>query len=70
MKKELSKKQSEELLNTLKTRFEKNSNRHKSIDWPGIQAKLEARPEKLWSLNEMETSGGEPDVIGTDKKNR
>jgi hypothetical protein len=68
MKMELSKKQSEELLNILKTSFEKNSTRHKSIDWTGIQSKLEARPEKLWSLNEMEITGGEPDVIGTDKK--
>ena len=67
-KKELSKQQREELLNTLKTRFEKNMNRHKGLDWSKVHAKLEANPEKLWSLNEMETTGGEPDVVGFDKK--
>ncbi|MBE0539188.1 MAG: DUF4256 domain-containing protein [Ignavibacterium sp.] len=62
-KKVLLPKQSEELLNALKTRFEKNMNRHKDISWEKVQAKLEAKPEKLWSLNEMERTGGEPDVI-------
>jgi hypothetical protein len=66
--KDLSARQREELLTTLKTRFEKNMNRHKGVDWTRVQAKLEVRPEKLWSLNEMETTGGEPDVIGFDKK--
>ena len=60
--------QREELLATLKTRFEKNMNRHKGLDWSKVQAKLEANTEKLWSLNEMETTGGEPDVVGHDKK--
>ena len=68
MKKELSPKQREELLNTLKARFEKNMNRHKGLEWAKVQAKLEANTEKLWSLNEMERSGGEPDVVGHDKK--
>ncbi|MDX2174428.1 MAG: DUF4256 domain-containing protein [Bacteroidota bacterium] len=68
MKKEISLKQRDELLNTLKTRFEKNMNRHKGIEWVKVQAKLEANPEKLWSLNEMEKTGGEPDVISYDKK--
>jgi hypothetical protein len=68
MKKQLSPKQKEELLNTLKTRFEKNSNRHKSIEWEKVKIKLEANSEKLWSLNEMEKTGGEPDVVGFDKK--
>jgi Protein of unknown function (DUF4256) len=63
----LSKKQGEELLKTLKTRFEKNMNRHKGLDWAKVQAKLEANAEKLWSLNEMERTGGEPDVVGYDK---
>jgi Protein of unknown function (DUF4256) len=57
-----------ELLNTLKARFEKNMNRHKGLKWDEVQAKLEADAEKLWSLGEMESSGGEPDVIGFDKK--
>jgi hypothetical protein len=65
-KKELSSKQSNELLKVLKTRFEKNMNRHKGIDWNKVQAKLEASPDKLWSLNEMERTGGEPDVVGLD----
>jgi len=60
--------QSEELLKVLKTRFEKNVNRHKDLEWAKVQARLEANPEKLWSLNEMEKSGGEPDVVGHDKK--
>jgi hypothetical protein len=63
-----SPKQREELLRTLKTRFEKNINRHKGIAWAEVQAKLEANVKKLWSLNEMETTGGEPDVVGYDKK--
>ena len=64
MKKELSSKQREELLKVLKARFEKNLNRHKGLDWAKVQAKLEANAEKLWSLNEMERTGGEPDVVG------
>jgi len=68
MKKELSPKQRQELLNTLKARFEKNMNRHKGLEWAKVQAKLEANTEKLWSLNEMERTGGEPDVVGHDKK--
>ena len=60
----LSVEQKEELLKILKTRFEKNMNRHKGIEWSKVQDKLEAKPEKLWSLNEMEESGGEPDVVG------
>ena len=67
-KKELSPKQGEELLRALKTRFEKNMNRHESFEWAKVQAKLEASTEKLWSLNEMERTGGEPDVVGHDKK--
>jgi hypothetical protein len=75
MKKQLSPKQpalpsgtSKELLNTLKARFEKNKIRHKGIEWANVQAKLEATTEKLWSLNEMEITGGEPDVVSYDKK--
>lgn len=68
MKKELSPKQLEELLNTLKSRFEKNMNRHKGFEWTKVIARLEANPGKLWSLNEMERTGGEPDVVGFDKK--
>lgn len=68
MKKELSSKQSQELLATLRDRFENNMKRHKGIEWAKVQAKLEAKRDKLWSLNEMETTGGEPDVIGYDKK--
>src|SRR5258705_7894051 len=67
MKKELSPKQREELLGALKARFEKNINRHKGLEWAKIQTKLEANAEKLWSLNEMERTGGEPDVVGHDK---
>jgi len=63
MKKELSTKQREELIRTLKDRFEKNMNRHKGLDWGKIISKLEASTEKLWSLNEMEKTGGEPDVV-------
>ena len=66
--KKLSQTQCTELLEELKTRFEKNMNRHKGLEWAGVQAKLEADPEKLWSLSEMERTGGEPDVIGFDKK--
>jgi hypothetical protein len=61
-------KEREELLRTLKTRFEKNVNRHKGLEWGKVQAKLEANAEKLWSLKEMERTGGEPDVVGYDKK--
>ena len=67
-KNELSATQAEELLKALKARFEKNMNRHKGLDWTKIQAKLEANPQKLSSLNEMESTGGEPDVVGHDKK--
>lgn len=67
-KNELSPAQRQELLTALKARFEKNMNRHKGLDWAKVQAKLEANAEKLWSLNEMETTGGEPDVVGHDKK--
>lgn len=68
MKKELSLSQQEALLNTLKARFEKNPNRHQGLEWDAVQAKLEANPKKLWSLNAMESTGGEPDVVGHDKK--
>ena len=64
----LSKKQREEILKALKARFEKNMNRHEGLEWSKVQAKLEANTEKLWSLNEMERTGGEPDVVGHDKK--
>ena len=67
-KHEVSAEQYEELLQVLKTRFEKNMNRHKGFEWAKVQAKLEASTKKLWSLNEMETTGGEPDVVGQDKK--
>ena len=67
-KKHLSPEQCEQLLRLLKARFEKNSNRHKGIEWANVRAKLEANAEKLWSLNEMERTGGEPDVVGYDKK--
>jgi hypothetical protein len=67
-KNELSPKQREELLTALKARFEKNMGRHKSLDWAKVQARLEANAEKLWSLQEMERTGGEPDVVGQDKK--
>ena len=68
MEKELPLEQREELLRTLKARFEKNMNRHEGLEWAEVQAKLEANPEKLWSLNEMERTGGEPDVVGHDEK--
>jgi len=67
-KKELSIKQQVELINILKTRFEKNMNRHKGMEWAKVLARLETHPEKLWSLNEMETTEGEPDVVAYDKK--
>src|SRR5919106_174244 len=67
-KKELSPEQREELLRALKARFEKNMNRHKGLEWAKVQAKLEANTEKLWSLNEMERTGGEPDIVRHDKK--
>ena len=66
--KELSPEQREELLRALKARFEKNMNRHKVLEWAKIEAKLEANTEKLWSLHEMERTGGEPDVVGHDQK--
>jgi len=67
-KKELSPEQREELLRVLKARFEKNMNRHKGLEWAKVQDNLQSNTEKLWSLNQMERSGGEPDVIGHDKK--
>src|SRR4249919_3074421 len=72
-KKKLPPEQRKELLSVLKARFEKNMNRHKGLEWAKVQAKLEAHPdsyrdEKLWSLDEMESTGGEPDVVGFDKK--
>jgi hypothetical protein len=67
-KKELSPKEREELLGALKARFEKNMNRHKGLEWAKVQAKVEANAEKLWSLGEMEKTGGEPDVVGHDQK--
>src|ERR1700747_2616610 len=67
-RKELSSKQREDLLRALKARFGKNMNRHKGLEWAKVQARLEANTEKLWSLNEMERTGGEPDVVGHDKK--
>src|SRR4030042_1782758 len=67
-RKELSSKQREELLRALKARFEKNMNRHKGLEWAKVQAKLEANTDKLWSLHEMERTGGEPDVVGHGKK--
>lgn len=67
-KPELSPKQREELLGLLKARFEKNMKRHKGLDWAGVKARLETNAEKLWPLSEMERTGGEPDVVGQDKK--
>ncbi len=67
-KKDLSREQREALLKALKARFEKNMKRHAGVEWAKVQARLEANPDKLWSLNEMETTGGEPDVVGQDKK--
>lgn len=68
MKNKLTSNQTEELLSLLKERFDKNKSRHKGIDWGKVQAKLEKNPDKLWSLNEMEITGGEPDVVAHDKK--
>ena len=65
---DMNAKQREELLSALKARFEKNMNRHKGLEWAKVQAKLEANSEKLWVLDEMESTGGEPDVVGFDKK--
>ena len=67
-KNELSRQQANELIGVLKNRFEKNMNRHKGLKWANVEAKLQANSEKLWSLDEMETTGGEPDVVGYDKK--
>jgi hypothetical protein len=67
-KKELTPKEREELLNILKNRFEKNMSRHKGLEWETIQGRLETNAEKLWSLYQMEITGGEPDVVGLDKK--
>ena len=67
-KNKLSEEQREELLKTLKIRFEKNMDRHKGLDWSKVPAKLESNPEKCWSLSEMERTGGEPDVVDYDKK--
>src|SRR5260370_42134839 len=67
-KKDLSPEQRQELLRALKARFEKNMNRHKGLEFAEVQAKLAANTEKLWSLNEMERTGGEPDVVGHDKE--
>lgn len=67
-KKELSLEHSENLIGILKVRFEKNMQRHQGIDWSKVAAKLQVNPKKLWSLNEMERTGGEPDVVGYDKK--
>ena len=67
-KKQLSPKQSDELISILKIRFQENMSRHKGLEWATIQAKLEANIEKMWSLNEMEKTGGEPDIVGYDKK--
>ena len=68
MKKKLSASLHKELLSLLKARFEKNMNRHKGLEWRKVEAKLETNAEKMWSLNEMEKTGGEPDVVGYDKK--
>jgi len=67
-KRELLSKQSEALLTALKARFEKNMNRHQGLEWAKVRAKLEANADKLWSLNEMERTGGEPDVVGHDRQ--
>jgi hypothetical protein len=67
-KKELSPEQREELLTTLKARFEKNTNRHQGLEWAKVRARLETNAEKLWALNDMERTGGEPDVVGQDKQ--
>lgn len=67
-KNKLSPKQSNELIKILKSRFEKNMNRHKGLEWAKVQQRLEASPQKMWILDDMETTGGEPDVVGYDKK--
>lgn len=67
-KKKVTVEQSKQLLNILKDRFEKNMNRHKGLEWDNVLAKLESQPDKLWSLQEMENTGGEPDVVAYDKK--
>ena len=67
-KKELSPKQQDDLLKTLKARFDKNMNRHKNLEWTNVESRLKSNMEKLWSLNEMERTGGEPDIVGYDKK--
>lgn len=67
-KKELSPEQSKELISTLKARFEKNRHRHKGLEWAKVEARLKANSDKMWSLNEMERTGGEPDVVGYDKE--
>ena len=67
-KRKLSSEERDELLKTLKVRFEKNVNRHKGLEWAKVQTKLEGNPEKMWSLDQMEITGGEPDVVGLDKK--
>src|SRR5690349_5209369 len=67
-KKKVSAEETKELLKTLKARFDKNMKRHKGIEWSKVEAKLQTNAVKLWSLNEMEISGGEPDVVGMDKK--
>ena len=67
-KKELSPEQREELLTTLKARFEKNTNRHEGLEWAKVRARLETNAEKMWSLNDMERTGGEPDVVGQDQQ--
>lgn len=69
LKKALATQQQDALIKTLKARFEKNTARHKGLDWSKVQAKLQAQPQKLWSLQQMEDTGGEPDVVGFDKKN-
>lgn len=68
MNKALSPEQREELVKTLKARFEKHMNRHKGMEWAKVEAKLESNPDKLWSLHEMEKTGGEPDIVGYDQK--
>ncbi|MFD2942997.1 DUF4256 domain-containing protein [Flavobacterium notoginsengisoli] len=70
MRKELTLNEQEEILNTLEKRFEKNKNRHTDLDWKTIETKLKANPEKLWSLDEMERTEGEPDVIGFDEETK
>src|SRR6187551_1914436 len=67
-KKKLSAEQQETLLKALQARFEKNAGRHQGVEWAKVRARLEAKPDKLWSLGEMERTGGEPDVVGHDKK--